>query len=100
MTLSSAVVIDSFDSSAGTYASQAVNKFKSHFYAGSDAKVTSNGDIGLRSNSTIWGDANPGPSGNRSLGVSLETYRVSHRPTNVRPEPCKKSRQYSEQRRQ
>jgi len=61
MTLNSTVVIDSFDSSVGSYASQAVNNANGHTYANADGDVASNAGIVLNSDATVFGDATPGP---------------------------------------
>jgi len=54
---------DSYDSDLGTYASQAVNGGGSNMYANTEGDVGSNADITMNSNNSVWGDANPGPSG-------------------------------------
>ena len=61
ITLASAVVVDSFDSSVGTYASQAVNTSNGHIYANAEGDVTSNASIVLNNDATVFGDATPGP---------------------------------------
>jgi len=53
--LNSNVTIDSFDSNDGPYAGP--------MPAGALANVGSNGDVELESNTEIWGDVIPGPSG-------------------------------------
>ncbi len=69
LTLNSRVVIDSFDSAVGTYASQAVNSFttttstpRTYTYAGDNGDARSNADIVLNADATVLGDAIPGPS--------------------------------------
>ena len=53
--------IDSYDSSEGTYASQAVNGAGSNAHAHAKGDVGSNGGVDLDQNSKVWGDAVPGP---------------------------------------
>ena len=54
-TMSGSYAIDSYDSQAGTYASQfAID------HAGENAAIGSNGDI-TAGGGTVWGDARPGP---------------------------------------
>ncbi len=53
--------VDSYDSTLGTYASQAVNGIGSGAYANSDGNVGSNGDISIDQNAKVWGDASAGP---------------------------------------
>lgn len=53
--------IDSYDSSLGTYASQAINGSGNAQHALSNGDAGSNGPISLDSNGTIWGDAIAGP---------------------------------------
>jgi hypothetical protein len=67
-------LIDTYDSSAGTYASQVVGG-----HAGSDVRVASNGNITLSGAAAIWGDATPGPSGTvaGAVGVSGSTAPAS-----------------------
>ena len=54
--------VDSYNSTLGTYASQAVNGSGSNTYALSNGDIGSNGDIALDQNATVWGDALAGPS--------------------------------------
>lgn len=61
MTLNQGVVIDSFDSTLGDYASQQVNNSNGFDYAGDNGDVASNQDIFLNNSSTVFGDATPGP---------------------------------------
>ena len=55
--------VDSYDSSAGTYASQAVNESSGDTYANSDAKLSSNASIDAGPNAVVRGDLRPGPDG-------------------------------------
>lgn len=52
---------DSYDSSAGTYADQAVHGSGSNQYANTEGDVGSNGSISMDSNIGVYGDASPGP---------------------------------------
>src|SRR6185503_7556709 len=69
MTLNEGVMIDSFDSAQGPYASQAVNSGHGYTYAGANGDVRSNADIVLNARATVFGDATPGPTS----GVSFAT---------------------------
>ena len=73
LTLSSSVMIDSYDSQVGTYASQATHVSGTHTYANANGKVSSNLDIVLNSNAKVFGDANPGPGKTvlLSMGASV-----------------------------
>ncbi len=62
LTMDSNARIDSYDSAAGTYASQVVNGSGSSAYAGADGDIGSNGPITMKVNSKVWGDASAGPS--------------------------------------
>ncbi len=64
LTLNESVMIDSFDSGAGTYASQAVNTLNGYTYANPDGDARSNEDVILNANATVFGDAIPGPGFN------------------------------------
>ena len=61
LTLASDVAIDSYASSAGSYASQAVNTSGVHTYASQKGDVSSNKDVILNFNAHVFGDAIPGP---------------------------------------
>jgi len=52
---------DSYDSSLGDYASQAVNGSGSNQHANTEGDVGSNGSISMDSNIGVYGDASPGP---------------------------------------
>jgi hypothetical protein len=58
--------IDSYDSTVGTYASQVKGG-----HAGSQGNIGSNGNISGSGSGTIWGDANPGPTGTFSGGITV-----------------------------
>ena len=67
LVLNSNSMIDSYDSSAGTYDSQLTGKWHGVGYAELNAPVSTNGDISMDSNSIILGDANPGTAGTISV---------------------------------
>ncbi len=54
---------DSYDSQDGSYESQAVNGSGGSEHANEGGDIGSNADITMDSNSQVWGDAHPGPSG-------------------------------------
>ena len=56
------VLIDSWDSELGTYASQAVNTTDGVTHAGTAGGAAGNGSIQLDANVHVFGNANPGPS--------------------------------------
>ncbi len=58
--------IDSYDSGAGTYASQVKGG-----HAGSKGNLASNGNISASGSGAIWGDATPGPGGKFSGGFKV-----------------------------
>jgi hypothetical protein len=53
--------VDSYDSTLGTYASQAVNGSGASAWANANGDVGSNGDVSLDSNARVYGDATAGP---------------------------------------
>ena len=61
LTMNEGVVVDSYDSSLGDYASQATNTTNGHIHAGANGDVLSNVGITMSTNSTVLGDATPGP---------------------------------------
>ncbi len=67
MEILSNALFDSYDSSAGTYASQVSGSFHGVPYAATNAPVSSNGGIRLDSNASIWGNGAPGPSSSTSI---------------------------------
>ena len=67
MTMDSNAVVDSYDASQGTYASQEVNGNGNKTYASSGGNVGSNGAITIKQNSTIYGSATPGPSSSTTV---------------------------------
>ena len=54
--------VDSYNSSAGSYAAQAVNGSGSDQHAASNGHIGSNGDVSLDQNAIVWGNATAGPS--------------------------------------
>lgn len=63
MGLASNATVDSYLASEGTYASQAINGSGGHPYANQNGTVGSNGNVTLRQNSRVHGDAAAGPEG-------------------------------------
>jgi hypothetical protein len=61
--LSSQAMVDSYDSTLGTYASQADNFQYGIAYADVEGAVASNGSISLDQNAHVFGDASCGPEG-------------------------------------
>ena len=61
MLMDSNAMVDSYDSSLGTYASQATNGTDPDHYAGESGNVGSNGNIDLLANTVVHGNATPGP---------------------------------------
>lgn len=71
--VSGTVVTDSYDSSAGTYASQATNvDGDGNAYANEDGDIGSNGDIAVGGTSFIHGDSVAGPGDATTLGENAE----------------------------
>ena len=69
LTLNEGVMIDSFDSEKGTYASQVVNSAHGFSYANGNGDVRSNSDVILNAHGTVFGDATPGPGHSVSLAT-------------------------------
>ncbi len=69
LTLNAGVMIDSYDSMLGSYASQAINTGNGKTYAGDNGDVRSNANIVLNAYATVFGDAIPGPG----YGVAFNT---------------------------
>jgi len=59
--------VDSYNSSDGSYSSQATNKVGGQSYANTDGDVGSNGNVSLCQNATVFGDATPGPGGSATV---------------------------------
>ncbi len=66
------VMIDSWDSSLGTYASQASNSQDGFTYAGGAGGAAGNSTIQLDSNVHVFGDVHVGPG--QSLGMAANAY--------------------------
>ena len=64
------VMIDSWDSSLGTYASQATNTKDGFTYAGSMGGAAGNGGIQVDGNVHVFGDVRPGPGDSVSMSAS------------------------------
>jgi len=58
---SNGTIMDAYDSTLGSYQSQAVNGSKGNMYALSGGSIGSNGAINLASQVHVYGDATPGP---------------------------------------
>lgn len=67
MTMDSNSMVDSYDSTLGTYASQEVNGNGNSTYASAGGNVGSNGSITIKQNSTIHGNATPGPGSSTTI---------------------------------
>jgi hypothetical protein len=75
--ISSNCVVDSYDSSKGTYASQITGKITGQNYANKNGNIGSNGSITLDSNNKIMGNANPGPGFTVSIGSAVTVTGVT-----------------------
>jgi len=64
VTFDTSSFVDSYDSALGSYDDQYISNLK---HAGEAGNVGSNADISLRTNTQIWGNANPGPEGELNL---------------------------------
>ena len=62
LTMDSNARVDSYDSSLGPYAAQALNGSGSSAYAREDGDVGSNGNVEMSQNSKVHGDVVPGPT--------------------------------------
>jgi len=69
LTLNEGVIIDSYDSEVGTYASQVASAKDGISYANANGDVRSNQDIILNAHAYDFGDAIPGPGQNVSLST-------------------------------
>jgi hypothetical protein len=74
LTLNADVVIDSYDSNDGTYASHAMTTMGSATYANTNGHVASNAGIILNAHAMNFGNATPGPG----HGVSFATDSYVH----------------------
>jgi len=72
LTLNEGVLIDSFDSELGSYASQAVNLRGTTPYADNNGDVRSNSDVIANARAVVYGDAVPGPG--HSVSLSTGSY--------------------------
>ncbi len=72
LSMSSNSMVDSYDSSAGTYEDQAVNGSGSDTYANQEGNVGSNASVSLDQNATVNGNAVPGPSGTTTVTGNAE----------------------------
>jgi hypothetical protein len=70
--LDQSVMIDSYDSSLGTYASQATNTHGGTAYAGANGGASGNSTIQLDTNVKVFGDVHSGP--NDSVSMSGGAY--------------------------
>jgi len=61
LTMNEGVMVDSYDSRLGDYASQATNTTNGHTHAGTNGDVLSNVGITMNTDATVLGDATPGP---------------------------------------
>ena len=83
LTVNADVMVDSYDSSLGTYASQAVNTSGIHTYAGTNGDVSSNKGVVVNANAHVFGDATPGPG----YAVTLNSGSVVTGSTAPAPNP-------------
>ena len=67
VTMDSNAMVDSYDASLGSYASQEVNGSGNSTYASANGNVGSNDFITIRQNSTIHGAATPGPNSSTTV---------------------------------
>ena len=72
LTMNADVMVDSFDSSVGDYASQAINATNGYTHANMNGDVRSNQGIILNARATIFGDALPGPG--YSVSFATDSY--------------------------
>jgi hypothetical protein len=76
--------VDSFNSTLGTWTSQAVNGSGSNLYANDKGNVGSNGDVTLDQNSKVWGGAQCGPEGTTTvLGNAVVTGSTTPAPEDI-----------------
>ena len=76
--------VDSYNSTLGTYASQATNGSGSTAHALTNGDVGSNGDISIDQNAKVWGDSIAGPSRSTTvLGNAIVTGSTTPASTNV-----------------
>ncbi|HTL36614.1 MAG TPA: collagen-binding domain-containing protein, partial [Kofleriaceae bacterium] len=70
--MAASVVVDSYESALGSYASQVHSNYNGYAYAKRNGDVCSNQDIRFASGATVFGDATPGPG--YSCSFSSSTY--------------------------
>ncbi|MBM3989934.1 MAG: hypothetical protein FJ298_02890 [Planctomycetes bacterium] len=76
--------VDSYNSTLGTWASQAVHGSGSNLYANDSGNVGSNGDVTMDQNSKVWGSAQCGPgSATTVLGNAVVTGSTAPAPAIV-----------------
>lgn len=74
--------VDSYDSTAGTYAAQATNGSGSDQHARTEGDIGSNGYITIEQNAKVWGDAPCGPSQTTTvMGNAVVTGSTSPAPS-------------------
>lgn len=77
--LSSQAKVDSYDSTLGTYASQVIHGSGSNAWANNAGNIGSNGDLQLKQNALVFGNATPGPAGTISvLGSAAVSGSTAH----------------------
>ena len=72
LTMNADVMVDSYDSSVGSYASQAISVTDGLVHANVNGHVASNEDIILNANAHVFGDATPGPG--HSVTFNMGSY--------------------------
>ena len=72
LSMSSNSMVDSYDSSAGTYKDQAVNGSGADTYANQEGNVGSNSNVSLDSNAIVNGNAVPGSSGTTTVAGNAD----------------------------
>ena len=80
--------VDSYNSTLGTWAAQAVNGSGSNLYANDSGNIGSNGDVTMDQNSKVWGGAQCGPEGATTvLGNAIVTGSTTPAPSTVELPP-------------
>jgi hypothetical protein len=74
LNMAEGVLVDSYQSTLGSYASQAVNIHGTELYAEVEGDIRSNADIKLGSNGLIFGDATPGIGETVTYGTGSYLY--------------------------
>jgi hypothetical protein len=83
LTVNEDVVIDSYDSTLGSYASQATNSTNGIVHANTDGDVRSNKDVIINARGKVFGDATPGPG----YAVAFNTDSYVHGSTTPAADP-------------